>query len=74
VDYLADQKALKCELALNGFTIPTLYKQYTEVCDEGGVQFMDFGYDKAFNDCIDGFIIVDLQKLKESKRKRYIGY
>ncbi len=74
VDYLADQKALKCELALNGFTIPTLYKQYTEVCDEGGVQFMDFGYDKAFNDCIDGFIVVDLQKLKESKRKRYIGY
>ncbi|WP_295420650.1 lysophospholipid acyltransferase family protein [Sulfurovum sp.] len=72
-DYRADQRVLKEELGYMGYTIPTLYKQYAEVCEEGGVQFMDFGYDKQFNYCIDGFILVDLHLMKESKRKRYIG-
>ena len=72
-DYRMDQRVLKEELSYMGFTIPTLYKQYAEVCDEGGVQFMDFGYDKHFNYCIDGFILVDLHLMKEEKRKRYIG-
>lgn len=73
IDYRGDQKILKCELALLGYTIPTLYKQYAEICEEGGMQFMDFGYDREFNDCIDGFIVVDMQQLKPHKRKRYIG-
>ena len=73
VDYRGDIRVLKDELALMGYTVPTLYKQYTEVCEEGGVKFMDFGYDKDFNDCIDGFIVCDMQQLKASKRKRYIG-
>ncbi|WP_232087486.1 lysophospholipid acyltransferase family protein [Sulfurovum sp. ST-21] len=72
-DYRADQRILKEELSYMGYTIPPLYKQYAEVCEEGGVQFMDFGYDKHFNYCIDGFIFVDLDFMKESKRKRYIG-
>ena len=73
VDYRGDIRVLKDERALMGYTVPTLYKQYTEVCEEGGVKFMDFGYDKDFNDCIDGFIVCDMQQLKASKRKRYIG-
>ena len=72
-DYRADQRVLKEELSYMGFTIPTLYKQYAEVCEAEGVQFMDFGYDKHFNYCIDGFIMVDIHLMKESKRKRYIG-
>jgi len=72
-DYKADQRVLKEELGYMGYTIPTLYKQYAEVCEEGGVSFMDFGYDKHFNYCIDGFILVDLDKMKASKRQRYIG-
>ncbi len=71
-DYRADQRVLKEELHYMGYTIPTLYKQYADLCEEGGVQFLDFGYDKAFNNCIDGFILVDLNLMKESKRKRYI--
>jgi hypothetical protein len=35
--------------------------------------FSDFGIDKDFEDCVDGFIIVDITKLKEHKRTRYIG-
>ncbi len=72
-DYRADQRVLKEELAYMGYSIPTLYKQYAEFCEEGGVHFYDFGYDKAFNNCIDGFIMVDLAKIKPLKRKRYIG-
>ena len=72
-DYRADQRLLKEELSYMGYSIPPLYKQYAEVCEEGGVQFMDFGYDKHFNYCIDGFILVDLDRMKESKRKRYLG-
>jgi len=71
-DYRGDQRRLKEELSYMGYTIPTLYKQYAEVCEEGGVSFMDFGYDKNFNYCIDGFILVDLERMKKSKRKRYI--
>ena len=72
-NYRADQRKLKEELSYMGCTIPTLYKQYAEVCEEGGVSFMDFGYDKNFNYCIDGFVLVDLKRMKESKRKRYMS-
>lgn len=72
-DYRADQRVLKQELGYMGYLIPTLYKQYAEVCEEGGVKFLDFGYDEAFNNCIDGFIVADLHQMKENKRKRYIG-
>ena len=72
-DYKADLRTLKEELGFMGYTIPTLYKQYAELCEEGGVKFLDFGYDKKFNNCIDGFIVADLDFLKESKRKRYFA-
>jgi hypothetical protein len=72
-DYRTDMRKLKEELGFMGYTVPTLFKQYSEICEEGGVQFMDFGYDKDFNNCIDGFIVTDLKLLKESKRKRYFN-
>ena len=72
-DYRADMRVLKEELGFMGYTVPTLFKQYSEICEEGGVHFLDFGYDKDFNHCIDGFIVTDLKRLKESKRKRYFN-
>ncbi|MGB5505637.1 MAG: lysophospholipid acyltransferase family protein [Sulfurovum sp.] len=72
-DYKADMRVLKEELGFMGYTVPTLFKQYSELCEEGGVQFLDFGYDKDFNNCIDGFIVADLKLLKETKRKRYFS-
>ncbi len=72
-DYKKDMYTLKETLKHLGFSLPTLYKQYADMCKEEGVQFFDFGYDKSFNDCIDGFILVDLDLMKENKRKRYIG-
>ena len=54
-------------------SVPTLYKQYTEVCESGGVQFAGFNIDANFANCVDGLIIVDLNQLKQSKRERYIN-
>lgn len=72
-DYRADMRKLKEELGFMGYAVPTLFKQYSELCEEEGVKFLDFGYDKDFNNCIDGFIITDLTLLKESKKKRYFS-
>jgi len=72
-DYQSDMKILKEELGFMGYTIPTLFKQYSELCEEGGVKFLDFGYDKDFNNCIDGFIVTDLHLLKETKKRRYFS-
>jgi len=72
-DYAKDLIILKHELHLMGYVIPTLYKQYSELCDDNGVEFIDFGIDKGFGNCVDGFIIVDIEKLKPQKRRRYLG-
>ncbi|MDF1529893.1 MAG: GNAT family N-acetyltransferase, partial [Sedimenticola sp.] len=72
-DIKADYQELKHQLSLFNLTIPTLYKQYTDLCEEGGVQFLAFGVDAQFADCVDGLILVDLTKVKAAKRKRYIG-
>ncbi|MFA6145302.1 MAG: 1-acyl-sn-glycerol-3-phosphate acyltransferase [Sulfurimonas sp.] len=71
-DYNEDFIRLKNYLKTFDLSVPTLYKQYTELCDEGGVQFIDFGIDVDFNNCIDGYIVVDIQKIKEVKRQRYM--
>ncbi len=72
-NYDEDFKAVREYLSYSNLSIPTLYKQYSDVCEEGGVKFLDFGVDPDFGNCVDGFIVVDITKLKESKRKRYIG-
>jgi 1-acyl-sn-glycerol-3-phosphate acyltransferase len=72
-NYTEDFKRLKEELAFFGATVPTLYKQYSELCEEGGVKFFDFNIDREFGDCVDGFIMVEIDKITEAKRKRYIG-
>ncbi|NLZ17073.1 MAG: GNAT family N-acetyltransferase [Desulfobulbaceae bacterium] len=71
-DYRKDFTLLKSLLAAMGVSVPTLYKQYTELCEAGGVYFLDFNVDPEFADCIDGLVVVDIALLKEQKRKRYI--
>lgn len=71
-DYKQDFTKLKSLLANMGVSIPTLYKQYTELCEPGGVQFLSFGIDPDFNDCVDGLVLVDLNYIKSNKKQRYI--
>lgn len=65
-------KVLKQELSNMGVTVPTLFKQYSDLCEPGGVTFYDFGIDPDFGDCVDSVVWIDMLKLKEKKRKRYI--
>jgi len=71
-DYKEDFTALKEQLSHMDLSVPTLYKQYTELCEEGGICFLDFNIDKEFANCVDSFILVDITKIKEAKKTRYI--
>ncbi|MGU3521634.1 lysophospholipid acyltransferase family protein [Enterobacteriaceae bacterium C23F] len=71
-DYTDDLTSLKSLLNNLGCAIPPLYKQYSELCEPGGVQFIDFGSDPAFNHCVDGLVLVDLSYLKANRYQRYI--
>lgn len=72
-DYHEDLRRLKRLLNNLGTGIPPLYKQYSELCEPGGVQFIDFGSDPDFNNCIDGLVLVDVSQLKESRFERYVA-
>lgn len=71
-DVREDFVELKHVLANMGAQVPTLFKQYTELCNPGGVQFLSFSIDPDFNNCIDGLVLVDLKSVKENKAKRYL--
>lgn len=70
-NYEQNFEILKNNLAFYGLFVPTLYKQYSDLCDDGGVSFYDFGTDPDFCDCVDGFLVVDIAKIKPEKKKRY---
>lgn len=63
---------LKAQLANLNVSLPTLYKQYAEICDGDGVSFSAFNIDPDFQNCIDGLVIVDIAKLKARKKARYM--
>ncbi|MBU2882582.1 lysophospholipid acyltransferase family protein [Psychrosphaera sp. B3R10] len=71
-DYQTEFTLLKQKMKDENTSVPTLYKQYSELCDDGGTQFCSYNVDPDFSDCIDGFVLVDIEKMKPQKRKRYL--
>lgn len=65
-------RVLKANLDRLGARVPTLYKQYTDLCEPGGARFLAFGTDPEFAGAVDGLILVDLSTLKPKKRARYL--
>ncbi len=63
---------LKSYLKDLGTTVPTLFKQYAELYEEGAVRFFDFTVNEGLHGVVEGFIIADNSRMKEAKRKRYI--
>ncbi|QSZ42597.1 diguanylate cyclase [Sulfurimonas aquatica] len=55
-----------------GTSVPTLFKQYAELYEEGAVRFFDFNINTKWGGVIEGFIIADNSRMKPLKRKRYI--
>lgn len=72
LDAAAAFDVLKANLAVLGTGVPTLYRQYTDLCEPGGARFLAFGVDPDFSDSIDGLIEVDLHAIRPHKRKRYL--
>lgn len=72
-DYKQDFIKLREQLDYLGVSVPTLYKQYSEVSKDGGVRFIDFGVDADFNYCVDGLVMVDIHQIKDKKYQRYVG-
>lgn len=71
-DKRADFRRLREQLDHLGVKVPTLYKQYAEVCKPGGVRFSAFNIDPEFTYCVDGLVCVDLRYLTDKKRQRYL--
>ena len=65
-------RVLKANLGALGARVPTLYKQYTELCEPGGARFLAFGVDPDFNNAIDGLVELDLARIRPRKRERYL--
>lgn len=71
-EYKQEFSDLKHTLANMGMSIPTLYKQYSETYEEGGMQFLAFNVDPDFNYCVDGLALGDIHLMKNKKRSRYM--
>lgn len=71
-DYSSSFKILNSELRKIGVKVPTLYKQYVELCIDNGCRFVAFNVDPDFNNCIDSLVQVDVDKITPKKRQRYI--
>jgi len=71
-EYKAAFRVLKQKLSDFGVSVPTLYKQYVELCIPGGCEFIGFNIDPEFSNCVDAMILVDVNSIKEKKRMRYI--
>jgi putative hemolysin len=63
---------LKYSLDRLGVRVPALYKQYVEVCNPGGCEFLGFNVDPDFSNCIDAMILVYVDEIQPRKRERYI--
>lgn len=55
-----------------GVKVPVLYKQYVELCQPGGCEFLGFNIDPHFSNCVDALILVHINTIKEKKHQRYI--
>jgi putative hemolysin len=72
----ADFRVLQGALAAQGLRVPTLFKHYAQVAEPAGVAITAFNVDRDFGNCVDGFVLVDLEQMKPRKRRRYLecGY
>ncbi len=73
LDADAAMQVLRRQLDALGARLPMLYKQYVDVCEPGGVEFLAFGVDPGFGDSVDGLIRLDLTRVRPARRQRYLA-
>lgn len=67
-----DLNKLKIKLKEFNLKYPVLYKHYSEVAEDDGVKFNAFNVDSDFSNCVDGFLEIEIDKIKGKKKERYI--
>ncbi|HHS99236.1 MAG TPA: lysophospholipid acyltransferase family protein [Thiomicrospira sp.] len=72
-EYKTSFKRLNARLEAQGEKLPMLFKQYVELCDDKGTQFIDFNVASDFCDAIGALIMIDLDKVKPNKKARYLN-
>ncbi len=72
LDARAGLGKLRHHLDALGVSLPVLYRQYVDLVEPAGVQFLGFGEDPGFSGCVDGLVMLDLANLKPAKRARYL--
>lgn len=70
-DYSERFTVLKETLKSQGATVPTLYKQYTQMYHQDGVKMFCFTVNSRFDNAIDGLIVADTKRVLPQKRERY---
>ena len=70
-DYKEDFKTLKKALGFLELSVPTMYKQYAELCEDDGILFCAYNIDADFSECVDSFIVLSVDKIKEKQKARY---
>lgn len=71
-EYSTELAQLKASLKSMGVSIPTLYKQYSELCEPGGLWFCAYHVDEDFGGCLDSLLWLDTHCLKAGKYQRYM--
>jgi putative hemolysin len=72
IEYKQAYTILKERMDDFGVKVPVLYKQYVELCQPGGCEFLGFNIDPSFSSCVDALILVHINTIKEKKHQRYI--
>lgn len=72
-NYKDDFRKLKEALKTLGFSIPILYRRYTEMTEYGGSRFLGYNIDVNFGNSLDGLILVDLHLLRSEYKERYFS-
>ena len=72
VEYKQAYVRFKEKMDTLGVKIPVLYKQYVELCEPGGCEFLGFNIDPKFSNCVDALILVHIDAIKQKKHQRYI--
>ncbi len=71
-EYKQAYALMKEKLDLLGVRVPTLFKQYVEVCRPGGCEFLGFNFDPEYSNCILAMILVHIDAIYPKKQDRYI--
>lgn len=71
-DFHADYSILNKHLKEYNYTVPTMIKHSTSLCEPVGTKILSVGINQSFGNCVDLFCMLDVDKIKPLKLKGYL--